>query len=137
MKRIKEVFIMEQEKKKCESINDLMSGFPDIIESAYDISADVDGINDMIQSDLYNTWINAVDQDDTLSLDEKANHWERIAKSYREDRLSCESVVCNERKERTDNMIKIFQKVIIPSMIVLSLVAGTNRITKLPQFQKE
>ncbi len=32
---------MEQEKKKYESINDLMSGFPDIIESAYDISDDV------------------------------------------------------------------------------------------------
>lgn len=105
---------MEQEKKKYESINDLMSGFPDIIESAYDISDDVDGINDMIESDLYNTWINAVDKDDTLSLDEKATHWERIAKSYREDRLSCESIVCNERKERTDNMIKIFQKVIFP-----------------------
>ena len=128
---------MEKEKKKYESINDLMSGFPDIIESAYDISDDVDGINDMIESDLYNTWINAVDKDDTLSLDEKATHWERIAKSYREDRLSCESIVCNERKERADNMIKIFQKVIFPSIIVLSLVAGTNGIIKLPQFQKE
>ena len=43
---------MKQEKKKYESINDLMSGFPDIIESAYDISDDVDAINDMIESDL-------------------------------------------------------------------------------------
>ncbi len=128
---------MEHEKKKCDSIKDLMSGFTDIIELAYDIFDDVEAINDMIQSDLYNIWINAVDQDDTLSLDEKANHWERIAKSYREDRLSCESVICNERKERTDNMIKIFQKVIFLSIIGLSLVASTNGITKLPQFQKE
>lgn len=115
----------------------MMKEFLDIIETTYDISDDVESINDMMQSDLYDAWIKSVCEDETLASEEKANQLERIAKSYREEQLRCEEIICNERKERTDNMIRIFQKVVFPTLIIITIFTSVNSVSKLPQFQKK
>ena len=128
---------IDMEEKREVQNNNIIEVFPDIIETTFDISDDVTVINDMVQDDLYTAWIKSIADDDTLSSTEKATEWERIAKSYRDDRENCESIICNERKERTENMVKIFQKVVLPTLIVFTVFGGIYSISKLPQFQKK
>lgn len=116
--------------------NSIIDVFPDIVKTTFNVSDDVTGINDIVQNDLYTAWIKSITTDDTLSPKEKAEEWERIARSYQEERESCEFIICNERKERTENMIKIFHKVVLPTLIVLTVFGGVHNISKLPQFQK-
>lgn len=82
---------IDMEEKREVQNNNIIEVFPDIIETTFDISDDVTGINDMVQDDLYTAWIKSIADDDTLSSKEKATEWERIAKSYRDDRENCEN----------------------------------------------
>lgn len=110
--------------------DDIIKEFPDIIETAFDISDDITNINDTIQSELYTAWINSIASEQSLSSTEKVTEWEKIALSYQQERVCCEKLTCNVRDNRTDNVIKLFNKVVLPTLLILVTLESIHTISK-------
>ena len=112
------------------SSDGVIKEFPDIIETAFDISDDITNINDAIQSELYTAWINSIASEQSLSSTEKVTEWEKIALSYQQERAYCEKLTCKVRDNRTDNVIKLFNKVILPTLLIIVTLESIHTISK-------
>lgn len=112
------------------SSDGVIKEFPDIIETAFDISDDITNINDAIQSELYTAWLKSIASEQSLSSTEKVTEWEKIALSYQQERAYCEKLTCKVRDNRTDNVIKLFNKVILPTLLIIVTLESIHTISK-------
>ena len=110
--------------------DEVIKEFPDMIETVFDISDDITNINDAIQSELYTAWIKSIASDQSLSPTEKVTEWEKIASSYQQERVRCEKLTCNIRDNRTDNVIKLFNKVILQTLFIFVTIESIHTISK-------
>ena len=102
----------------------------DLVDTTFDMSNDVEAVNDLINGEIYSSWVKNVENDTELSSVERSVEFEKIAVSYQKEREQCEKIVNSQRTQRTDNAIRIFQRIVIPTLFLIVSLEGVQLIPK-------
>ncbi len=102
----------------------------DLVDTTFDTSRDVEALNDLINGEIYLSWVKSVENDASLSSEKKSVEFEKIAMSYQKEREQCEKIVNTQRTQHTDNAVWIFQKIVIPTFFFIVSLEGVKLITK-------
>ena len=74
----------------------------DLVDTTFDISRDVEALNDLINGEIYLSWVKSVENDASLSSEKKSVEFEKIVTSYQKKREQCEKIVNTQRTQHTD-----------------------------------
>ena len=116
--------------EKSDVLKKVTDSVVDMVDTTFDTSGDVGAVNDLINGEVYSAWRKTVEDDTNLSSAEKSVEFEKISVSYQNEREQCEKIINTQRIQRTDNAIRIFQRIVLPALFLIVSLEGVQLIPK-------